>query len=186
MPKPKFIAIAAITLDGKIAKGPNHMSDWTSKEDKRFMRCLLDKCDVIIVGNNTYKTAISPLSKRNCIVLSRSADKLISKSASLTYCKPNKTAIKKLLKTKNYKLITILGGAQTYTYCLQNNMLNELYLTIEPIVFGQGINLFSVFPSPLARGDARRTERSKLWNFKFVSIKKLNKQGGLLLRYKKD
>ena len=69
----KYIAIAAVTLDGKIAKNKDHVSDWTSPEDKVFMRALLDKSDVIIVGNNTYKTAIAPLSKRNCIVLSRSA-----------------------------------------------------------------------------------------------------------------
>ena len=51
---PKCIVIAAVTIDGKIAKGPNHMSNWTSKEDKVFMRALLAKSDVVIVGNNTY------------------------------------------------------------------------------------------------------------------------------------
>lgn len=171
MIKPKYIAIAAITLDGKIARGPNHMSDWTSKEDKVFMRGLLDKCDVIIVGNNTYKTAIKPLSKRNCIVLSRSANSK-KQTANLTYCKPNKTALTKLLKTNNHKLITILGGAQTYTYCLENNMLDEFYLTIEPIVFGKGINLFS---------GSKFLDKK----FKLVSIKKLNTQGSLLLHYLK-
>lgn len=168
----KFLAIAAVTLDGKIAKGPNHMSVWTSKEDKVFMRALLDKCDVIIVGNNTYKTAIAPLSKRNCIVISRSAGQLVSKSANLAYAKPDKAEIQKLIRDKNYKTIAILGGAQTYTFCLQNNMLDELYLTIEPIVFGQGINLFA--------SDDNLNEK-----FNLISIKKLNRQGSILLRYHK-
>ena len=101
----KYIAIAAVTIDGKIAKNKSHMSDWTSPEDKIFMRALLDKCDVIIVGNNTYKTAIKPLSKRNCIVLSRSANKLMSKSANLIYCDPNKNNIKKLIGKLKYKKI---------------------------------------------------------------------------------
>ncbi len=170
---PKFLAIAAVTIDGKIAKNSSHMSDWTSKEDKVFMRALLDKCDVVVVGNNTYKTAVGPLSKRNCIVISQSAGKLISKSARLTYCKPNKTELMKLLKTKSYKLIAILGGAQTYAYFLENNLLDEIYLTIEPLVFGEGINLFA-------------SGKSFLKKFKLVSVKKLNKQGSLLLRYKKD
>ena len=169
---PKFIAIAAVTLDGKIAKNKSHMSDWTSKEDKVFMRALLDKCDVIIVGNNTYKTAVVPLSKRNCIVLSRSANQLISRSANLEYCKPEKKALTKLLKTKNYKLIAILGGAQTYSFCLKNNLLSELYLTIEPIVFGEGINLFA---------DGKNLEKK----FKLISIKQLNNTGTILGYYKK-
>jgi dihydrofolate reductase len=180
---PKYIAIAAVTLDGKIAKNKDHMSDWTSPEDKVFMRALLDKSDVIIVGNNTYKTAIVPLSKRNCIVLSRSADKLISKSANLIYCKPKKSELLKILKTKNYKLITILGGAQTYSFCLKNNLLDELYLTIEPLVFGEGINLFDG-PIPLLSKEGLG-EVIKYPKFNLLSTKKLNKQGSLLLHYKK-
>ncbi|MDR3642817.1 MAG: dihydrofolate reductase family protein [Candidatus Doudnabacteria bacterium] len=169
MIKPRYIAIAAITLDGKIARNKSHMSDWTSKEDKIFMRALLDKCDAIIVGNNTYKTAIGPLSKRNCIVISRSADSG-QRTVNLVYCKPNKTELSKLLKPKSYKLIAILGGAQTYSFCLKNNLLDELYLTVEPVVFGQGISLFA---------DDNHLNKK----FKLISEKKLNKRGSLLLHY---
>src|SRR3989344_7779493 len=174
---PKYIAIAAITLDGKIAKNTHHMSDWTSKEDKIFMRAFLDKCDVVIVGNNTYKTAIKPLSKRNCIVFSKSSNPPSHKateglrSSNLTYVDPNKTNVKKLITKLGYRKIAILGGAQTYTYCLENNMMDELYLTIEPIVFGKGIDLFA----------SKNFLYSK---FKLISTKKLNSQGSLLLKYK--
>lgn len=172
MAKPKYIAIAAVTIDGKIAKGPNHKSDWTSPEDKVFMRALLAKCDAVIVGNNTYKTAIAPLSKRNCIVISRSANKLISKSDELQYCLPKKFELQKIIKHRAYKNIAILGGARTYSFCLENNLLDELYLTIEPLVFNKGIDLFT----------GKKFLGKK---FELISIKKLNLQGSLLLRYKK-
>src|SRR6266404_1536106 len=159
---PKYIAIAAVTIDGKIAKTNQHMSDWTSKEDKDFLHAMLDKCDVVIVGNNTYKTAIKPLSKRNCIVFSRSANQRISESANLLYCNPDKMDLKKIISDRKYKNIAILGGAQTYSYCLENNFLDEIYLTVEPIIFGSGINLFS----------ANNSTHDK---FKLKSIKKLNK-----------
>lgn len=196
----KFLAIAAMTLDGKIAKNKDHLStDWTSKEDRIFMRALLDKCDVIIVGNNTYKTAIKPLSKRNCIVFTkqvpspgegmvrparqrlepkataggeRSNNGVYRKSENLLYVNPTKVDVKKLITKLGYQKAAILGGAQTYTYCLQNNMMDELYLTVEPTVFGKGIDLFS--PSKFSGA-----------LFKLISIKKLNAQGSLLLRYKK-
>jgi len=168
----KYTAIAAITLDGKIAKSKNHMSDWTSPEDKVFMRGILDKSDVIIVGNNTYKTAVRPLSKRNCIVFSRSANQPVKKSANLTYCNPANINLRQLIKDKKYKTVAILGGAQTYAWCLENNLLDEIYLTIEPVVFGRGINLF---------------ENKKFLNkyFKLASVKKLNHKGSLLLNYKR-
>ena len=59
------------------------MSDWTSPEDKVFMRALLAKCDVVIVGNNTYKTAIKPLSKETVLC---SAGQLISQSENQAIC----------------------------------------------------------------------------------------------------
>lgn len=172
MNKAKFIAIAAITLDGKIAKDPKHFSNWTSKEDKLFMRALLAKCDVVIVGNNTYKTAVKPLSKRNCIVFSRSAGKLVSKSANLLYVDPVKINFKNLITKLGYKRIALLGGAQTYSYFLENNLIDGLYLTLEPLAFGGGINLFS---------------NKKIGDFKFklISVKKLNQKGSILLHYKK-
>ncbi len=191
MVNPKFIAIAAITLDGRIAKGQKHMSDWTSKEDKVFMRALLDQCDLVIVGNNTYQTAIKPLSKRNCLVFTHSLPPLplgegrgegvFKKSDKLIYADPNKTNVKKLTAKLKYKKIAILGGAQTYAYCLKNNLLDELYLTIEPLVFGAGISLFgdTVLNNPSRRG---RAEADK---FKLVSIKKLNNKGSVLLKYVK-
>jgi riboflavin biosynthesis pyrimidine reductase len=63
MKNPKYIAIAAITLDGKIAKHSKHFSSWTSKEDKQFLHAILDACDVIIVGNSTYQMAKKPFTK---------------------------------------------------------------------------------------------------------------------------
>src|SRR3990170_3128013 len=84
----RCIAIAAVTIDGKIALDAGHFSDWTSKEDKDFLHEMLDKSDVVIVGNNTYKTAIEPLSKRNCIVFTASVRTSEHKGDMLTYCNP--------------------------------------------------------------------------------------------------
>ena len=96
----------------------------------------------------------------------------MSKSANLIYCDPNKNNIKKLIGKLKYKKIAILGGAQTYSYCLENNLMDEIYLTIEPLVFGKGINLFA---------DTKILNKK----FKLFNIKKLNNKGTVLLHYKK-
>lgn len=83
--KPHIIAIAAVTIDGKIARHAGHFTDWTSPEDKTFLRSLLDKSDVVIVGNNTYKTAEGPLSKRNCIVFTRAVRDTERRSDNMFY-----------------------------------------------------------------------------------------------------
>ena len=162
------IAIAAVTIDGKIALDTSHFSDWTSKEDKDFLHEFLDKADVIVVGNNTYKTALEPLSKRNCIVFTASVATSEHKSDTLTYCNPVSSDCVPLLE--KYETVAVLGGTKTYTWFLENDLLDELYITIEPIVFGRGLPLF---------------ESSEDINvqLKLESTKQLNEKGTLLLHY---
>lgn len=167
----KFIAVAAMTLDGKIAKSKDHLStDWTSEEDKIFFRKFLAECDAVLVGKNTYETAKGPLSKRNCIVLSRTADQLARESERLIFINTDKTDLKKYIASRGYQKIAILGGSQVYTYCLENGLMDELYLTVEPVVFGTGIDLFA-------------SQKSLDKTFQLVSMEKLNEQGTLLLHY---
>ena len=166
----RYLAIAAVTLDGKIAADEKHFSDWTSKEDKKFMRALLDTCDVVIVGNSTYKTAKKPLSKRNCVVLTRSVKTTKRASENLLYLNTKSVSLKKTIEKAGYKKVAVLGGAQTYSYCLENGMLDDLYLTIEPLIFGAGIPLFN--------------GKFKLHKTRIVSVKKLNRQGTVLIHAK--
>lgn len=164
----RTIAIAAITVDGKIALGPEHFSDWTSPEDKAFMRGLLDKADVVVVGNNTYKTAIEPLSKRNCIVLTSSVKTAERRADNLLFWNPEGADASSVLN--KYNMVALLGGAKTYSYFLQNDLLDELYLTIEPIAFGRGVSLFDHQADLPA-------------HFSLLSMEKLNEGGTVLLHY---
>ncbi len=171
MNKIKYTLIAAVTLDGKIAKNSSHFTDWTSKEDKKFMQKELNKSDVIIVGNNTFQTAKKPLSKRNCIVLNHKIkEKKENQTKNLIFINPEKTEIKKIITKNNYKKICILGGMQTYSFFLRKNLIDEMFITIEPLIFGKGLSLF---------------DYQKEKKFKLISMKKLNKKGSLLLHYKK-
>ena len=166
---PTYTALAAITLDGKIARSEKSGSNWTSPEDKTFMRRHLDKSDVIIVGHTTYKIAAKPLAKRNCIVLTRGvAGGFEQTKPNLAFCNPAKVNLKKVIAAKGYRRVAVLGGSQIYSYCSDKGMMDELYLTIEPIVFGEGVSLFS--------------RLSKTPKFKFISIKTLNARGTVLMR----
>ncbi len=168
--KPTYTAIAAITIDGKIAKHQHHFSNWTSPEDKTFLRRQLNLCDIIIVGRTTYETAKKPLSKRNCIVLTSKVKTVSVESPNLILFNPKTSNLKKFIANLKYQNIVVLGGAKTYQYCLEQKLLTDLYLTIEPISFGNGINLFS-------------SAKPKTVKWQLNSIKPLNKSGSLLLHY---
>lgn len=167
----RCIAIAAMTIDGKIAHDAHSGSSWTSSEDKDFLHDMLDKSDVVVVGNNTYKSAIEPLSKRNCIVFTTSVATSERKGEKLTYCNPASSDFLSLMQA--YETVAVLGGTQTYTYFLENDLIDELFLSIEPLVFGRGLNLFELSENINA-------------HFRLKSTKQLNEKGTVLLHYTKE
>ncbi len=175
-----YFALAACSIDGKIALHESHFTDWTSKEDTVHLRALLSSCDAIVVGNNTYKTAYEALSKRNCIVLSRQyQEALHQEHENLVYCNPSYMDLKEYLEKSAWKSICILGGTQTYSLALSRDILTELYITIEPLIFGRGLDLFELPAVRQEQADASSRRHCTL-----IRCTQLNSQGSLLLHYR--
>ena len=169
--KPVYYAVAAATIDGFIARYPGQSSSWTSKEDHRHLQEMENNADVLLLGRTTYITAKKALSKRNCIVLTSRVKSIKKVNDKLVYINPENAGIEKFVKENKYKKVCVLGGSGAYNYCLRHKLLDEIWLTIEPLLFGSGIGMFS-------EGIAARKMR-------LVSAKKLNRNGTLLLHYKK-
>ena len=134
----KAYIIAAVTADGFIAKNEGHGAFWTSKEDKARFVALTKRAGVIVMGSTTFKTLPRPLKERTNIVYSR--DKTFE-GAETTQDNPV-TLIKKL-DERGFKKVAICGGASIYNMFMKSGVVDTLYLTIEPIIFGKGINLFN-------------------------------------------
>lgn len=132
---------AALTTDGFIGKNSAHAAFWTSKEDKKRFIEITKRAGVMIMGLNTYKTLGKPLKDRVNIVYSPEpipeAEKL---GVEVTMDEP-KVLLEKLEK-RGFKEVAICGGSQIYTMFMKSGLVTKLYLTIEPIVFGDGIKLF--------------------------------------------
>jgi dihydrofolate reductase len=46
------------------------------------------------------------------------------------------------LEKRGFKEVAICGGSQIYTMFMKSGLVNKLYLTVEPVIFGDGIRLF--------------------------------------------
>lgn len=169
--KQLIVGFAAMTLDGKIARNNDHFTDWTSKEDKAFFQKKLTSFEVFIVGNNTYKTAQKQLSQRNCIVFTKSVQKLTRIHERLVYLNPTKTNLRQYLHEQGYHKIGVLGGTQVYSYCLQHHLVDQFFITLEPLVFGEGLPLCD--------------HSFHLQKLRLIKSKRLNAQGTLLLQYER-
>jgi dihydrofolate reductase len=165
----KILLLAAVTLDGKIARNEHHFVDWSSKEDKRLFMQTSKRARVVILGNNTFKTFPSPLPGRLHVVLTHRPEVHESISGQVEYTNAPPHEIVAGLEARGYTEAVLTGGAQVNALFLGAGLVDEVWLTVEPIIFGQGVDLF--------RG-AELNVRARL-----IHMERLNETGTLHLRY---
>jgi len=134
--------IAALSADGYIAKDPSAPSTvWTSKEDKKRFVELTKKAGVVIMGQNTWKTLGGrALKDRLNIIYSPEPLGDLPENAEITILPP--AELLKNLEVRGKTDVAICGGSQIYTMFMKSGLVTKLYLTIEPVIFGDGIRLF--------------------------------------------
>ena len=166
----RIILVMAVTADGKIGKNSHHFPNWTSKEDMRFFVEISKKHKVVIVGENTFKTFKKPLKGRLNVVFCKNKpkQKIEQEIENVMWTSgPVKPVLKKLEKM-GYKSAILGGGAYLNTLFLREKLINEMYISINPKIFGDGLSLFN---KPFEA------------DLKLVEIKKLNKDG-FVVKYK--
>lgn len=132
----KTFIIAAMSADGYIAKEVNHAAFWTSKEDKKRFVELTQKAGIVIMGRNTYKTLHRPLKERINVVYSETPIEGVE-----TTTKGPKELLAEL-EARGFKEVAICGGSMVYSMFMKSGLVDYLYLTVEPIIFGDGMRLF--------------------------------------------
>jgi len=148
-----------MTADGVIARDSKHNPmDWTSKEDKALFRQTSKQAKVIIMGQSTFDAIDSALPGRLCIVLTR--ENRTDTPGVLEHKSGDLNKILKELEDRGFEKALICGGSFVNSAFLQSGLLDEIQLTIEPKIFGQGLRLFDKVDADL--------------NLQLLEIKKLN------------
>jgi dihydrofolate reductase len=137
----KVILLMAMTLDGRIGRDSQHFPDWTGKEDKRLFVEISRRAGVIVMGSKTYDTLDAPLPGRKNIVMTRRQRH--STDHNLVYTAQRPREIVASLEKEGYQEVVLAGGAQINSLFAADQMIDEIILTISPLVFGCGPSLFS-------------------------------------------
>ena len=116
----EIILIAAVTVDGFIARHSNEIITWT-KDLPLFKKQTMGY--PIIMGSNTKNTIDHELKGREVIVVKRSDNP------------------RDVLKNISSKKCFIVGGGKTYSRFYP--FLTDIYITPHPHIFGEGVPLFS-------------------------------------------
>ena len=142
--------IAAQSLDGFITKHDTPGSDFASPADQAHLRAALAGFDCSILGAETYRIARTQIrerltSPRLRVVLTRSPENFAADSVpgrvEFTSAEPRHLLAS--LTSRGLHRCALLGGSQIHSLFLASNLIDELWLTVEPVLFGHGTPLFA-------------------------------------------
>lgn len=138
----KVFIIAAITVDGFIGKSSGHFPSWTSPEDTKHFVNKTKEAGVVVMGSTTYQTILDHgkrLPGRRVIVYTSSPDKF----PGVETTQDSPAQLLDRLHAEGVELVAICGGSQIYSLFLNSKVVDELYITVEPLIFGSGVPLFA-------------------------------------------
>ncbi len=133
----------AITANGFIATVDDDTSfttdlDWQSFQD------FAEKAGNLILGRHTYEImvqdgSLADFQLDDVVIVGTD----VEVADPLHHVAASPELALEILTSKGYEQILVAGGAKLNAAFMQARLIDEIYLDIEPIIFGQGIPLFS-------------------------------------------
>jgi dihydrofolate reductase len=166
----------ATSLDGYIARKDGDL-DWLNAanaiipegEDCGY-RAFMDTVDVLIMGRKTYEQVLSfgewPYGKTPVVVLSRNPinfpDQLPN---TISHSSETPMALRDRLTAEGAKHLYVDGGVTIQRF-LAEGLIDEITITIVPVILGDGIPLFG----PLAADVPLKCIATRSFEFGFVQV----------------
>lgn len=169
----KVILVFVSTLNGKITRGEDpEVRHWSSKSDQEYYSRVWKNSSLVVMGSNTYNdNVIKPSPGRLVVVMTREPGKYQDRAVQgqMEFSDKSPSELVDKYKKSGTTLMTVVGGPLIATSFIKESLVDELWLTLEPRLFGQGINLIA---------DSDLDVRLKL-----TEIENVNDEGTLITKY---
>lgn len=167
-----------MTLDGKVAVKRKGYWPIGSKKDYEVLTELRAYADCLIHGKNLFNEFGELTKKSLKKVIFKQTRRVLGKSAILPYviASHDLKQLSKDLYKKGYKNILVEGGPTLLGSFLKKNLMDEIFLTIAPKIFG------SEKGSTLTLVENYLFPKEAIKKLKLLSVKQIENE--LYLRYK--
>ncbi len=163
MSRRKLVLYIASSLDGYIATD-EHNLDWlfaVEGEGDNGYAAFYESVDTVLIGRITYDWIIEhekgdfPYKGKKCYVFSRTKK---DDDEHVKFICEDIVQFSKDLKNKNGKSIWLVGGGNLLNTFIKEKLIDELIVTITPVLLGKGIPLFrnNSFQTPLSLKGIKR------------------------------
>jgi len=137
----KVILYMAISLNGMIAKGDDDTS-WISKEEWDSYSVAVRNAGCLIVGHRTYgiltkQPEFSEFKDVKLVVVAEEDFQTLAQNHLVAHSP--KEALELL---KDFDEVIVAGGGALNASFAEENLIDEIFIDVEPIILGQGIPLF--------------------------------------------
>lgn len=169
----KITLVFVTTLDGKVTKwGDPHVFQWSSKEDQAYFKKTWNVAKLIIMGSGTFDfDPVKPSPDRLLVIMTSDPSKYqkYEVQGQLHFTNESPKQLFDRFKSEGHEQMLLVGGPHIATSFLKENLVDELWLTLEPKIFGSGGNF--VVDSKL---DV---------SLRLLTSEKVNEQGTLINKY---
>lgn len=162
--EPKVVFFFAMDLTGKIA---TNLKSWNSKEDRELFKELTTKIGNVVMGRKTFEEIGKPLPGRLNVVLTHQKKEV--HLPDLVFMGGTPAEVVKYLGDLGYEEVAVIGGRTVFTEFVRAGIVDDMCVTVEPVVFGEGVPVFENFKGCLF--------------LKLIEKRRLNEKGTIFLRY---
>ena len=143
----KMSVYLAVSLDGFIATTEGSvgwLDDVNGEGDNGYER-YYSEIDAVVMGRNTYSTILNfgvpfPYKDKDCYVYT---NQLTGLDENVTFINGTVADLIDKLTKLDYQKIWVSGGGQLISALLNQNCVDELIVTVAPVLLGTGIPLFT-------------------------------------------
>ena len=146
----KVVLFIAMSLDGYIADQYGNV-DWLAGEepdrnDMESYDTFIQDIDTVVMGWNTYHQIVTELSPGSWMYSGLQSYVLTHRELpdeeEIIFTGDDVCGLVKRLKKASGKDIWICGGTQTVAPLVAENLIDQYYLSVIPVILGKGIRLF--------------------------------------------
>lgn len=145
MNRSEVILFIAATMDGYIATA-DHNLDWlmaVEGEGDNGISAFYDTVDAILMGRNTYEWILQhtedfPYQDKDCYVVSSTRT---GEDGRVSFIKGAPDELLQQLSKKGGRRIWLMGGSRLIASFFNQRLVDEVVLTIAPVLLGHGIPL---------------------------------------------
>jgi dihydrofolate reductase len=152
----------ASSINGMISNKAN-VPNWLSQEFEQGFLAICRRMKAVIMGKKTYEILSPdhlPLKGEGTLIVLTHDTAAKASQSNVVFTDTAPQEIVRILEARGHHEAVIIGGTQTVSEFVRAGLVDELYLVVEPVLFGAGL--------PLLRGvDAE-------YRMALVDVQKLN------------